>query len=674
MLTTTSNYNTENAKTSHDFCALIQFTGIADPQFCSHTFGDIDSTYKKLISNISYESPEYIPGEALLTRAKLTFTLIDKDEAVIDLLGGNIVLGKEVTCKFGYQSLNEADFVTLPTFYVKYYNVESDLISHTFICEETDEFDMIYNGTTYFITNETYTSNDETAASTQIEVPSTTGFIDPAAVPAGVECAAVMIGDEIIKYAVLNAGTDIDTCTRGYLGTTAQIHSQGAIVKPCYIMNESFTQVLMRILTTGPGTNGRYDSGITDFGPREQFSEALIDDEQMEIEGWRFHAAHENSSVANIQDEKFHYVMFEEKSIKEIINELFKPFHAVLYKNTSGLLSCKVMDLAKIIQESSSTNTLDNNNCVLNSIEVLDELMMTDGIYRHDWDYGSDKYLRNQNDSDITKNDESDTAYGTYPKREITNKGLDYDITAGNLSRFYHSYERFILFYGNMFTKLNVSPLFRKWLYEALDDIQIDSSYWPNYRDSNRTWLNEECTILKKYVSYSAPNQFDVIYDILNYYNIKKATSLYTLDQYDGDDGGFDSYRTAVQVSATNDISLEAEDGHGSWASNESGVDYVYVQLAIVIGAGADTESYIDVVVRTQKFDSVFSDIGRNTTRIKYNGSWNKTINVWCPCLSINSSDPILRMKVDWIASSGVSPDSVTILQWYVLKESWWTA
>ncbi len=673
VLSTTSNYNTENAKAAHDFCAIVTFTGIADPQFASNTFGDITSAYKKLIKNITYESPEYEPGEPLLRRAKLSFTLVDKDEAIIDLIGGNILLNKEVTVKFGFVALDVADFVTLPTFFVRKITVSKDSIDHNFICEETSDFDQLYNDSAYKIIDETYLTADETAADATINVLSTaaTGFIDPAAIPAGIESAAIIINNkEIVAYTGKTA-TTWTGCVRGHLGTTAQIHSQGAIVKPCYIFNESFPQVFMRILTSGAaGTNGRYDSGIANMGPREQFSSSLIDDEQMEREGWRFHAAYEpGGGAGNLLDEEFHYAIFKETPIKKIINDLFKPFHASLYKNVDGELSVRVMDLPAILEEVLS-NTLDDNNNDLDSMEFLDDLMMTDAVYRHDWDWGANKFLRTENDSDINKNDESNTAYGGYPKKEIENKALDY-LVANSL--FFHSYERFVLFYGNMLTKLNVSPLFREWLFEPLDDIQADSSFWPNYRDSNRTWSNEVCTVMKKIVQFNSPNLYSVNYDLLNYLLIKKATSLFTLDVYDGDDGGFDSFRTNVQFSATNDVSLEAEDGHGSWAGDESGVNYIYVKLLVAIGPGADAEADIRVCVRGQKFDVVFTDELRNTTKIKYNSSWNRTITVWLPALGPRNDDPILRMKVDWFASNGQVPTSITIDKWYVLKETYFT-
>ncbi len=670
MLTTTGNYDTENAKETHKFCAIITFTGIADPIFVSNTFGDIGAEHKKLIKNITYESEEYEPGEPLLTRAKLSFTLVDKDEAIIDLIGGNILLNKEVSVKFGFSALDEADFVTLPTFFVRKITVAPNMIDHNFICEETSDFDPLYNDTVYKITDETILSADETAGDATINVASTaaTGFIDPAAVPDGIESAAIIINNEIIKYTGTTA-TTFTGCTRGHLGTTAQIHSQGAIVKPCYIFNESFTQVLMRMLTSGAaGTNGRYDSGIPNMGPRQQFSSALIDDEQMEREGWRYHAAYEpGGGAGNIFDEEFQYALFQETPIRKIINDLYKPFNATLFKNEDGELSTKVMDLPVIIEEA-STDTLDDKNQALNSIEFLDDLMMTDAVYRHDWDWAANKFLRTENSSVFTENTTSSTAYGSYPKKNIENKALDFKVAD---STFHHSYERIVLFFGNMLTKLGVSTLFREWLFEPLDDIQVDSGFWPNYRDSNRTWTNEICTIMKKIIQFNSPNLYSVNYDLLNYRLIEKATPLFTLDVYDGDDAGFDSTEDNVQFSATNDATLEVEDGQATFSIADSGIDYVYAKLLIVIPAGADSEEDIGVVLRLQEFDGGFVDTARNTTIIKYNSSWDRTITVWIPCLK-KVTETILRFKVDWFSSSaggGGVPTSITIDKWYVLKE-----
>ena len=668
MLTTTSNYDTENAKLSKKkSCVIITFDGIADPKFSSNTFGDWSATYKKLIGFINYETPEYVPFEPLLTRAKLTFSLIDKDGDIISLINGNILLNTEVTCKIGYVALDEADFVTLPKFFIRKIEIGSDMMEHVFICEETDDFDVLYNDTIYKSAVETFLTVDEAAAAAIMDVGSTAGFIDPAAPPAGVGSPAIMIDGDIITYTGIT-GTTFTGCTHGVHGSTDQAHGQGSKVRPVYFMKQNFAQVMLRVLTTtATGVNGRYDSSIADFGPK--IDDALFDDQQIEREGYRFHCSYEPTGAEdNLFDEEFHYFIYKEMKIIDFLRDILVPFNAVLHKSTAGLLQLKVMDLPRLMEDISS-ETMNDNNMSINSLEFLDYLLINEINMRYDLDPTIEKFQRNETDILFTRNDESRTAYGGYPIKQMQNKGLDYFFPD---SRWFHQLDRLFLYYGNMLIKAELSALESKWLYEPLDDLKITSAFYPNYRTGNRVWTGEEALVMQKNVMIDArTEQYEVLYKMLFFYLSKKASSLYTLVVRDGDDGDWDAFDTDVALNALNDETTQGDDGKADYAGNETGINYIYVKLLIVIPAGADAEETMHVSVRAIEYVPAATVNARNSIEIAFNSSWDKTITVYVPLIILNNTDNVLRIKTDWYATSaagGNVPTSVTIDKYYIYK------
>lgn len=643
MLTTTSNYDTENAKSARAFCAIVQFNGVADPQYCSATFSGIDSTYHQLVKDIIYESAGWEPGRKFLSRATLKFTLTDdSSDTVLSMINSQVLVNDTVTVKFGYTNLAEADFVILPTFYVKKIELADNLIDHTFVCEEYDIFNKIFDEP--IITNQptTFLTADETNASTTIDVNSTTGFIDATSLPSGIKAAGIRIGNEIMTYTGSTANT-FTGASRGYGFTTAQNHSSGAEVKQVYIFGtiaspsdeeiDNFAQVILRILTNKDGTNSVYDSNITNFG--YAIDETKIDVDQIEREGYHWHAAHHDYNSGGFEEFEF-FVIGDEKGDK-IIEDLLEPHHAVLYVGDDGKLKCKVLDAIYMINEDILNETLNDDNCKLIGHEWYDKGLKTKFRYRYGWNP-----LENSYDYESTNtNTPAETAYNTARQRYfLNNKGLIYT----NSNDKFHTLDRFAVFYGQMPIKLTIKALPSKWLYEPLDVIKYTSNFMPNYTTGNRTTTDTECMVMKKIIQLTN-NVFDVNYELYAFNLISKNSDDYTLYEYTPTDG-------TLSYSADKTATVEAADANRTFGTAVAFSSPCYAKLNITVGTGSDTEQWIETAL--SYVDSTPSFISYNTTRIRYNSSDNETFSVWIPLVSgyESGTTSLKYIKIDWFDRS----------------------
>lgn len=653
MLTTTSNYDTENAKTEKMPCVIIQFNGIADPQFCSCDFGDIDSTYYKLIKNVSYDSAGWTPLDVFLSKATIKFTLIDDaSNTVLDLISNNILINDTVSVKLGYDSLDEADFVSLPTFYVKKIDLASNLIDHVFVCEQYDDFDRIFTEPVLTNLPTTFLTADETNSDTTINVNSTTGFLDATSLPSGIRIAAIIIGNEIIIYTGQTANT-FTGCARGYRFTTAQNHSSGAEVKQCFVFgtqavtagneNDNFAQVLLRILTNNDGSNGVYDSNISNFG--YNIDESKIDIEQIEREGYHYHGANVDYNSGN--REFFEFFIYQELSGNEVIRQLLEPYHAVFFVGSNSKIQIKVLDAPFMISEDLLNETLTDNNSKLIGHEWYDDGLITEIRYKYGYNPAENKFSYESTNNNAS----AETAYNSDRKRTvIENNGLIYT----NAGDKFHTLDRFFIFYGQMPIKMNFSVISSKWLYEPLDMIKLTSSFIPNYSAGNRTITDTECMVMKKTIQLDQ-NGFKINYNLFAFNLVSKNSDDYSLYEYTATD---DSLEYSTNKTAT----VEAEDANRTFASAIATYGNGYAQLEIVVPNGSDTEQYIDIALCY--VDSAPSFLAYTTTRIRYNSSWNKTITVWVPILcGYDAATTLKYIKVDWFnRSTSTGGDLPTIM------------
>lgn len=649
MRQTTSNYDTENAKLNKSPCVIIEFNGVAT-KFCSNTFSGITGSYKKLIKNIDYSSRKWQPFEVFLDRAILRFTLSeDSSNTVLGLINANILINNTVTVKMGFDNIVESDFWSLETFTVKKISVSSNYLDHTFTCEEYDEFNNIFIKDIYTDIPTTFTTAAISGVATTINVESTTGFLDPASLPDGVEYAYIEINGEICRYGGVTA-TSFTTVTRGYNTTDGVQHSEGSQVKQClvfgsfasfgsYNANDTIGQVALRTLTgTDAGTNGIYDTGINGLGLGLDHSEFDID--QIERECYRFNTTVESSAtVANDYHERLNTYIFEPIKSSKFIEKLLAPYHGVMFVGSNGKIQIKILDLISMVRENLD-ETLTDSNSKVSSISWMDETLLIEARHKYDIIPQSNEYA---NDTVYT-NSTAQTAYNQNRERELTNDYLRENWGgASYTSDIYHSLYRLMMFYGNMRCKLKIKSLMKNFVYEALDVIKLTSSLIPNWKNGNRTSTDEKIMITGQNIKLSRKS-FSSDYEAIAFDLVDKVSSPYTLHIYTP---GVSALTYNADFTAT----INAEDAYNTFPSPIPIYGNSYCKLQLVLPNGSDTEQWIDIGVILINNSS--TEIVRNATRIRYNSSANETITIWIPSLSVPNASSILKyQKVDWFGRS----------------------
>jgi len=224
-LTTTANFDTANALAVRKPVAIIEFDSITT-KFCSATFGDITGNHKKyLLPDIQYELQSVFPDEPRTEFGTLDFSIVDKDGDLTTILKNDTFTGKEVTCKVGFQSLDDVDFVTLPLAYVVDAQVNDDGITFSFSCRMTG-FDL--NRELFSGIPSSFLAADITAAATSLTIDDSTNFLmdGGATIPFwantfSTTLSYIQVDSEIMTYTSITNGSPdtLNTLTRGSFGT-----------------------------------------------------------------------------------------------------------------------------------------------------------------------------------------------------------------------------------------------------------------------------------------------------------------------------------------------------------------------------------------------------------------------------------------------------------------------
>ncbi len=129
--TTTSNYDTEAAKSSKRPVWIIKISGVAT-FFTTNTFGDIDSNYKKYMKNVRYSGPKINLDLNTFEWGSLTVDIVDTGNTFTNLLDDPIAInGVEVNLFHGYQALDFADFSQFPDMFIFKVGLADDYLVYT---------------------------------------------------------------------------------------------------------------------------------------------------------------------------------------------------------------------------------------------------------------------------------------------------------------------------------------------------------------------------------------------------------------------------------------------------------------------------------------------------------------------------------------------------------------
>ncbi len=133
MITTTSNYDTENAKANKWPIWTVEFSGVTT-KLASGTYGDITANHKQYISdmNINRRVSHFLDARSGNSYAE--FTVIDKDAEITAMIAADNLFGIQATIKQGFVGLDDADFIT--SFIGRVEEIKLNGGSYTFIVED----------------------------------------------------------------------------------------------------------------------------------------------------------------------------------------------------------------------------------------------------------------------------------------------------------------------------------------------------------------------------------------------------------------------------------------------------------------------------------------------------------------------------------------------------------
>lgn len=654
MINTTANFDAENAKTVKSPCIVIAFeeqdAGPTDIKYSSNTFADINQYYKRYIKSFEYQSRTYDLGNPIFTgKEHVKFTLIDNGGEIISLLANNKIRQKEVTIKIGYAALNLADFIELPTYIVTKVEVANNMIDHIFTCE----LDLTNNE---FYVNEIYRDYPETKltapnanADVTMTVNSTTGFLS--SLPDGHSAMAIQIGSEIKTYTGKTATTFTGCSGAAYNTAPGGTYPIGKEVKQVYVLNESFGQILLRLATTSDaGGNGKYDLNIDGLGA--EIDESYFDLEQIERESWKFHAYERDVMWLW---EPSSYVINKKRTFIEFAKEALKPFNAVIYMAGNGKYNIKILDYP-FFENDTVTEKITEDQGVVTSLNDLESDLITTVDYKRYLNPGIEVFER----TDTEKNDDSDSAYSSFPNYEIRNYGM----ISNAVLIHNHTRDRFFIFYGNIIYEANISTFSSRMLYEPFDSILLnDFNSYPNYDANNRTWNNLN-TLIKKKQIILRKGQFSVEYKAFLFKLVNKASTLYTFNTDLDSDVSFDD--KTLTYNANWSLTKNAEDAYWDVPFPPGKYDdfhYLYARITITPpGSASPAEQWINIGLMAYS-GAVVNLIGKNTTKIRYNSGWSTAFDVWIPCFIGDNANAINYIKLDFhdrsTAITGQLPSSI---------------
>lgn len=320
MIETTANFDTYNALKHKKPVWIIEFDGITT-KFCSQTFNDIDSNYKKYIRDFLLE-PIQIDVESLNhVFGGYRFSLIDKDQEVTQMIIDEDIFDTRIDVKYGFQEIDRADFIELPPAYITNWQIGNDLLSFDF--------------TSRVLSRELNSPPCAALSETNLYGYMTPTAPDPMSVDDGSlwpsSDGVIQIGDEFIAYTLnyFDLGKwRLSGLTRGYRGSKAAYHATGDIVTCIVEVSSLAGSFIGRILTTtNAGTNGILDLGIYGFG-------AGVDQSLLDINGILNEDAKYNW-ISGQTTQTFRQIFNkEDESIHNTIEEILQGTPAILrFKN-----------------------------------------------------------------------------------------------------------------------------------------------------------------------------------------------------------------------------------------------------------------------------------------------------------------------------------------------------
>lgn len=305
MKPTTANFDTANTAAKKPV-VIMSFSGLTR-RYSTGTFANINTTNDKTY----IKSIQLVPTKTdLLTNniqsGVAVVEIVDVDRDVSDLIVQNNLNKISVTFKFGFQSIDDSDFLDFAGWELG--NMQPGKGKKSWIFQFKDASRLFARKIGQFEQGTNLDGSFDIKIDTTVPVDSTSGFIDPTNIPAAIRKylspAIIIDGRELVTYETLSTSPQEfqDISRLGMLPVGTLAHDDDIEVRQAVVFHENQTGevtldhdpsilkiYLHLLLTTDDGAGGfydltSYDSAFKGFG--FDFTESEVDIDEIEnLEG-----------------------------------------------------------------------------------------------------------------------------------------------------------------------------------------------------------------------------------------------------------------------------------------------------------------------------------------------------------------------------------------------------
>ncbi len=575
MKTTTATFDTANALRNREPVFELSFDGLTR-KYSTGTFGDISGDHKKYIADIRISPTKIDPIRNNVTIGKTSITVKDDSSLdVADLITQNDLHNIKATIKFGFQSLNIADFISFPDWRIIDIQPNPDKVSYTFVCEDASRLVATTIGKFAVTTNINESGSELSSSNTTVTVNSTTGFIDATNIPAEIErymSVGIRVDDELMTYASLGGTTF--TVSRGAGATQQTVHADDAEVTQILMFTQGsgtssgagnllFKPLLHLLLTTEDGSGhayydlSAYDSAFKDVG--FGYTAAEVDITGIEnLENLLFFntVIHLDSRESNSSQSMG--IVEEINGFKAVEDLFLNPSGAFFFVNSDNQLSVGTFDSVELLTNFSSVVTFDDDDMVgfdykvdwKNMINIIKVSTFIDAT------------TQSPNTSKSFKLNESVTDYGANSTPLRLNGWLVDGSGTGNQENFIENNycRRWMYTFGNPPADFAFNSLTKNIVYEPGDHVTFDTTNEVDLTGANSSsgWTGKLGFLTSQDIGLRG-NEFSVSYGGL-IFNIFDKVSGFLTNEVTITSGSIT--RTALDFDSDVTFNLNANDAY----------------------------------------------------------------------------------------------------------------
>jgi len=639
MKITTANFNSANASLQKEPVIIVEFNNVTR-KYSSGTFANITANHKKYISAWSLTPTSVDLPKNNIRIGKASFTL--KEDSSLDVatrINTDLHNNKILDFKFGYQGLNDTDFISFPEWKIVEIQPNQDDLSWTFLCEDVSRF----------ISTEICRFEQRTAlngailtSSTTITVDSTTDFINPSNIPSELKeyvHPAIRIDNEIIAYTSITATTFVTNVGGRAKGNTDRAaHDDDATVEqvvafaptstPAVGSHSAVLKVLLHMWLSTETGNGHayydltsYDSNFRGFGLGLTAAEVDIDGIE-NLDGLIWYntasdedAAHPNRDTGEVCAIRMNALKFE-------IERVLTPAGCFKYLDANGKWTLGTFDPIVLRQQFNSVHTFTDNE-------------VTGFDYRIDWNPINTITFRNlvnqategeresfalttSDAEEDYKLDESVTDYGQSDRTfKITNHFAFKNVNLSDAWIEFNYLRRWFYIFGNPIARFTMDTHIEHIIFEPNDLIQLTLTKETDLQGTAaRGWTNRQGMITGQTIQLNESGSFVVrytgfIWDVLN-----------KVDAFETDGTAFvagDFDDSTLDPGGTNGSALLAEDAFIDFSPALASQDAFYFKIQWTNpNTGANEHNLFSIAIHSQSpaATDIFTAIAHR--RIRY--------------------------------------------------------